>query len=119
VHLPIVTCSKQTATTLPRSLSCKKKKKKKTPTKTTQAKCRSSKREKPKERKTSKCAAAEKQTFPPLYQSQFPIRPSLSLSLSLSPSLSHTHTHTQVTHPANRTTSTAKSLFPLGCYDHS
>jgi len=29
VHLPIVTCSKQTATTLPRSLSCKKKKKKK------------------------------------------------------------------------------------------
>jgi hypothetical protein len=49
-----------------------------------------------KKEKISKCAAAEKQTFPPLYQSQFPIRPSLSLSLSLS--LTHTHkSHTQQT----------------------
>ncbi len=47
-----------------------------------------------KKEKTSKCAAAEKQTFPPLYQSQFPIRPSLSLS--------HTHTHTHTSHTPSK-----------------
>jgi hypothetical protein len=48
-----------------------------------------------------------------LHRPNSPGNPSLSLSLSL------THTHTQVTHAAYRTTSTAKSLFPLGGYDHS